>query len=386
MATPSENTDPTPALPSENKAGGKLDLNRIDRLLIVKTSSIGDVIHALPVTEAIRAAKPSIYIGWVVRKRCCGILQGNPVVDTLHVTSDRPTIAEIMRLRGELRARQYQCALDMQGLFLSGIYTWISGAPIRIGIDRNREMNTLFLTHPIVPGKPAVVDGPDRHAVDILFGFAETLGVRAGHPDFSVQSYLAADEDSISAEVARLPGPRIAVNVGASSEYKRWPQNHWRTLFKRLIDDGRSIVFIGDKKDSEAVSEILSGDDDVKRVVNLSGRTSLRELASALAACDVLVSADTGPMHLAVAVGTPVIALFGSTNPDRTGPYGRRNIVLNANLPCAPCYRNPTCAGRVDCMKQIEPETVVLAIEDRLAGIPHTDGAVSGISGVAAHA
>jgi heptosyltransferase-1 len=108
------------------------------------------------------------------------------------------------------------------------------------------------------------------------------------------------------------------------------------------------------------------GPGEVVRVLDLSGKTSLRELASVLAACDAMVSADTGPMHLAVAVGTPVIALFGSTNPDRTGPYGKRNIVLTSGIACSPCYRKPTCNGRIDCMKDLTPEAVRRAVEERL--------------------
>jgi ADP-heptose:LPS heptosyltransferase len=170
-------------------------IDEIDRLLIVKTSSIGDVIHALPVIEAIKKARPSLYIGWVVRRRCSGILEGNPWVDIVHVVPDKPSMADLGQIRKDLVAQQYACALEMQGLFLSGLIAKLSGAPIRIGIDRNREMNTLFLTHAVVPGKPAVKDGPDRHAVDILYGFADVLGVHVEHPEFAEQPYLTQPID-----------------------------------------------------------------------------------------------------------------------------------------------------------------------------------------------
>jgi heptosyltransferase-1 len=344
-------------------------LSAIDRLLIVKTSSIGDVVHALPVVEAIKKAKPGLTLGWAVRRRCADVLRGNPVIDHLHVFENKPGWGELIRLRAELRAVRYEVALDMQGLFLSGLITRLSGAPVRIGIDRNREGNALFLTHPVVRGKVGG-DAGDRHAVDILYGFAEALGIGDPHPEFSPQPYLAAEGVGQAApDIAGMAPPRIALNVGASWEYKRWPVEHWTALADALVEAGRGVVFVGDKNDAVMVAEVKAR---LKRggegTADLSGRTNLRQLAAALAECAVVVSADTGPLHLAVAVGTPVVALFGATNAARTGPYGGRNIVLNMHLSCSPCYRNPTCNGRVDCMKAITPEMALAAVEEKLRG------------------
>jgi len=372
-----------------------------ERLLIVKSSSIGDVVHALPVVEAIKHAKPDLTIGWVVRKRCADVLTGNPVIDHLHIVDNKPSLGDLLRLRRELRAQRYEVALDMQGLFLSGLYAVLSGAPIRIGIDRNRENNKLFLTHPVIPGKPenpgtsgamptasgrhvaSDPNGRDRHAVDILYGFAEYLGVDVEHTDFPPQAYLAQGADAaLLAEIRRGSGRKICLNVGASSMYKQWPVDHWSTLAAKLLEAGDTVVFVGDKRDAEVVKQVtstLSGASSSSTaaghlasgfipaaVVDVSGRTNLRQLAAVLQACDIVITGDTGPMHIAVAVGTPTVALFGSTNPDRTGPYGKRNVVLNMHLACSPCYRKPTCNGRVDCMRDITPEAVMKAVEDKL--------------------
>jgi lipopolysaccharide heptosyltransferase I len=343
-------------------------LEDLDSILIVKTSSIGDVIHATPVVEALKKARPSARIGWLVRQRCAGVLQGNPNIDRLHVTADHPGLSDLIRLRRELRSERYACVLEMQGLFLSGLYGLLSGAPIRIGLDRNREGNRLFLTHPVVPGKPG-----EKHAVDILYGFAEALGVDAPHPDFAEQAYLAAAGGPAVGEVDALRRERhgrpvIGLNVGASWTYKRWPVAHWQTLAQALLTRGHAIVFVGSAgHDSEAVAEVRAGLTGASATaLDLSGRTTLTELAAVLKRCDLLVTADTGPMHLGVAVATPVVALFGATNPVRTGPYGARNHVLNLHLPCSPCYRKPTCDGRVDCMQGITPDTVLAEIEQIL--------------------
>lgn len=355
-------------------------LDQIDRLLIVKSSSIGDIVHALPVVEAIKKAKPGITIGWVVRKRCADVLTGNPNIDRLHLVDNKPQLGDLLRLRRELHAQHYQCALDMQGLFLSGVYAWLSGAKARIGIDRNRENNALFMTHPIVlgkpegkrapkrrPGAPAPVQDPDRHAVDILYGFAELLGVWIDHDDFPPQHYLGEGAPAhLLDPVHAASGPKVALNVGASSKYKQWPVEHWISLAGSLAVAGKTVVFVGDKRDGIVVKDIIDGMRFKEGVIDLSGKTKLRQLAAVLDACDVVVTGDTGPMHIAVAVGTPVIALFGSTNPDRTGPYGKRNVVLDMRIHCSPCYRRPTCHGRVDCMREITPNGVLGAVEEKL--------------------
>lgn len=329
----------------------------IQRLLIVKTSSLGDVIHALPVVQAIKDAAPHLTLDWLVRRRCVDILVGNPSVDTLHMMPDKPDLADLVKWRHELKPNKYDMALDMQGLLLSGLVTRLSGAPVRVGWDRNREGNALFMTHPIISGK-----AKDAHEIDLLYGFADALGVHAQHPEFTPQPYLAADNAAQADEwLAALPKPRVALNVGASRAYKRWPLENWVAVAQTLTQAGKSVVFVGDKTDAETVAQITphlpTGS------VNLAGKTSLRELASVLAACDLLISGDSGPMHLAVAVGTPTIAIFGATNPVRHGPYGTRNTVLHDPVPglLTPGKR-PTEAEGAACMARVTPERVLAVI------------------------
>ena len=330
----------------------------IRKLLVVKTSSLGDVIHALPVVRAIKDAAPHLVLGWVVRRRCADILAGNPVIDHLYVLPDKPSLRELLHLRRELHSVHYDIALDMQGLSLSGLVTRLSGAPLRLGWDRNREGNALFLTHPLVPGKAR-----DAHEIDLLYGFADALGVHVPHPEFTPQPYLAAENAAQALEwLSHLPRPRIALNVGASRAYKRWPLPNWVEVAQSLTLAGQSIVFVGDKTDAETVVQItpaLPGG-----YADLSGKTSLRELASVLTACDLLVSGDSGPMHLAVAVGTPTVAIFGATNPARHGPYGARNTVLHDPAPgLIVSGKRPSEAEGAACMARVTPENVLDAVE-----------------------
>lgn len=332
----------------------------VRRLLIVKTSAIGDVIHALPVVQAIKNAAPKMTLDWVVRARSADVLRGNPAIDTLRVLPDKPKFADLLTLRREMHAANYEIALDMQGLALSGLVTTLSGAPIRMGWDRGREGNALFLTHPVVPGK-----APARHEIDLLYGFAEALGVYAAHPEFTPQPYLAVEGAAKAAAwLDSLPRPRIALNVGASRAYKRWPAERWGEVARGLAADGAGLVFIGDKNDAAVVAELtptLAGG----RFVDLSGQTTLRELASVLAACDLLVSGDSGPMHLAVAVGTPAVALFGATDPRRHGPYGRRSVVLHDPAPGAMVSgKRPTEDAGAASLARLTPAQVLAAVRD----------------------
>jgi heptosyltransferase-1 len=336
-------------------------LNEISRLLIVKTSSIGDVIHALPVVQAIKEAAPHLTLGWVVRRRCADVLCGNPSIDHLYVMPDKPSPGELWALRSELRAGSYEIALDMQGLLLSGLVTWLSGAPLRLGWDRNREANALFLTHPIIPGK-----AKDRHEIDLLYGFAEALGVQTDHTDFTPQPYLAEEgRGRAQAWLSGLPHPWIALNVGASRAYKRWPIERWAEVAQGLEAQGNGVVFVGDKNDAEVVAQITPA---LTSPVDLAGKTTLRELASVLVSCALLVTADTGPMHIAVAVGTPVVAIFGATYPGRHGPYGLRNTTLHNPVPdlLVPGKR-PTEESGMACMVRITPHDVLAAVAAKLA-------------------
>ena len=347
-------------------------LAEIERLLIVKTSSLGDVIHALPVVQALKDARPGLTLGWVVRRRCADVLRGNPNIDCLYVLENKPSFGELARLRQTLRAARYEVALDMQGLFLSGLVTRLSGAPVRAGWDRNREANALFLTHPVVPGKASRVGV--RHEIDLLAGFVRALGAVPPAGKFPPQPYLAAEDAAKAADRLRgLPHPRLALNVGAARAYKRWPTEAWVELAGALLKSGRSLVFVGDKDDAATVAEVRGHLPPDAEIRDVSGQTALRELAAVLAECDLVVSGDTGPMHLAVAVGTPVVALFGATDPRRHGPYGDRNTVVSdaASVTAS----RPTEAQGVAAMRAISPAAVLSAIETRLK---HGDGSRAG--------
>ncbi len=183
-----------------------------------------------------------------------------------------------------------------------------------------------------------------------------------------MQHYLASKGAAQAAEWLReLPRPRVALNVGASRAYKRWLEANWAAVADKLAERGCGVVFVGGPGDTEAIARVQSLQQHTAGGLNLSGKTTLRELASVLAACDLLVSGDSGPMHLAVAVGTPTVALFGGTDPRRHGPYGTGHVVLHKPAPDGELpSRRPSAEYGAACMAAITVKDVLRAVQSQL--------------------
>jgi len=198
-------------------------------------------------------------------------------------------------------------------LLVSGLVTRLSGAKTRIGYDWGREGNRFFLTHPVVPARPRI------HAVERALGFCDALGVPRLAP--RPQEYLAAAESvQASKLLTGIEGLSVGCIVGASTPEKAWPSERWAELARLLADEGRNVILLGAKGEAgaaEAIQQQAGG--AITR--NLVGKTTrARELAAVLARCDAVVGGDSGPTHLAVALGVPVVGLYGVTDPIRTGP------------------------------------------------------------------
>jgi len=292
------------------------DPAKIRRVLIVKLSSLGDVIHALPLAESLRAGLgPSAEIVWAVRDKFADLLTGNPHLTRVSILKGRDigsTLELVRTLKTENRTG-FDVAVDAQGLLLSGVITRLSGAPVRIGMDRNREGNALFLTHPVVPGKQR------EHIVRKLLRYCDALGLPALAP--RPQRYLAdgqrAAAQALLAESGE--GPRIGLIVGASTADKMWPAENWAALAGILEAKGLCVVLLGGPGERATADRIRALAKGIS-LVDLTGRTPIPVLASVMAECDVVVGGDSGPTHLAVGIGVPVVGLYGVTDPAMTGP------------------------------------------------------------------
>lgn len=343
------------------------------RILLIKPSSPGDIIHALPVLYGLRRRYPNAHVAWLVASPFINLIEREPALSEV-ISFDRRRFGRVGRslsVTGEfagfvqsLRDRAFDLVLDLQGLFRSGFLAMASGAPVRIGFADAREFAWMFYTHAIA------VDSLDRHAADRNFGVASLLGFSDAPLTFGI---AVSDADRATAqrlldECSIGPDDGYAVLVpGTRWETKCWPPDRFGLLAIELKQrHGLPSVLVGGASDVNlgGMAAVVSQG----AAHHLCGRTSLRELAALIERAAIVVTADSTPMHLAAALDRPLVALFGPTNPARTGPYGRSADVLRIDLKCSPCYLKKLSQCRFDhaCMQQLEVEHVADAVGMRL--------------------
>lgn len=321
------------------------------RILLIKPSAIGDVVHALPVLNLLRRHWPAAKISWLVTPACAGILDRHPMLDE-SIIFDRkgyarwwrhwPTWRRLGQLNRELRERQFDLVIDLQGLFRSGWLAWQTRSPIRIGFANAREGAPLFYTHRVP------IDTPEQHAISRYLNVLEAIGC----PTSPVEFPFAVD-DADRRHVAELLGsdrPFAVLLPGTNWVTKRWPVEHFSQLGRMLRErHGLATVVAGSPAERELGNHVADA-------LNLCGRTNLRQLVALLERSALVVANDSGPMHIAAALGRPMVTLFGPTNPIRTGPYGRDDTVIRLDIPCSPCYSR-TCSHQ-SCLRQLTPDGV----------------------------
>ncbi len=341
------------------------------RILLVRLSAIGDCLHALPVATALRAQLPGCFLGWAIQGPAHQLLGDHPAVDRFHLYPralrgvDR--LRAILELRRELRRERYDWALDVQGLFKSGLVGWMSGARERVGFEgvESREFNRIFQNSRIAPPSGA-------HVVDRNLSLLQALDLEPPR-QVSWELPLPALAPELAAFLEAVAGdrPLAMVNPGTTWDTKRWPVERFAAVARGLAERGLAVVVgWGDQDERARAEAIVVASRD--RAVHSLPPTSLRDLAAVLARCRLFVGNDTGPLHLAVALGTPVVAVFGATDPTRNGPYGDGHEVVVAPiaLACRPC-QSDRCARRdLACLTELPPEPVLAACDRLLARPP----------------
>lgn len=322
------------------------------RILVVKLSSLGDLFHALPLVHRLKTATGAT-IDWVTQTEYVELVRCFEDVDRVIAFPRRSTLRELPGFLRELRSTSYQRVLDLQGLMKSALVARAARAGERIGPSFHREGAAGLYTR--VAGRR----NKQRHAVDEILDFADLLGLARQPIRFPVRF------PNYPVEQGR---PRVALIPCSRWATKNWPPERFSGVARALQERaGASIVLVGGPEDASACAAMASA---VPGVRNLAGCTRLVELGGLLAAMDLVVTVDTGPMHMAAAVDTPVLALFGATDPLRTGPYGPRHRVLSVSgLDCRPC-RSRTCArGDLACLERLAIEDVVTAALEMLAAV-----------------
>ena len=335
------------------------------KILILKPSSLGDVVQALPVLRLIKLRYPGSEIYWWLDSGLLPLLEKDPDLTGLIPFHRRGWASprnwgELIRSVFELRRRHFDWVIDLQGLARTGIIAWLANGDLLAGVDEPREGARGF--YDLIVRRPS----PQTHAVDWYLEFLPVLGVPA-HRDFT---WIPARPE-IRATLGEKWNPDsarwIVLSPGARWLNKRWAIQNFCNLAARLAVDlpGHRFAVLGSKSERHLGDRILSAIGD--RCLNLAGETSLPEMVEWIRLSDLMISNDTGPMHVATAIGKPTVAIFGPTDPRRTGPYGQLDGVVRWNLPCAPClqdhcdYEKPT-----ECLQGISTEQVRRKVLARL--------------------
>lgn len=336
------------------------------RVCVIKPSALGDVVQALPVLTALRARWPNAHVAWVIKHSLSGLLENHPDLNQV-ITYDAVRrgpmrLATAWRLWRELRRGQFDLAIDLQGLARSGLITLATSAARRLGFANARERATLAYTDPIP------VPDVEMNAVARYWIVAQALGV-AGSVARPRLGITQRHRERAAELLGELPRPILAVHPGTLWDTKRLPVDHFVELARRAAAEfGASLVLIGGPADVERCETIAEQLDSPLH--NLAGQTTILELAAISQQCDVFLSGDTGPMHLAAAVGTPVVAAFTCTSPLRAGPFGAGHRVAATRLKCAGSYLR-VCPV-MKCMKELSPDRIWPALAATLASVLDT--------------
>ncbi len=350
----------------------QVDLKRLEpaRVCVIKPSALGDVVNAFPVLSALRARWPRASFSWVINKSLRGLVDGHPeIAEVIEYDRARAGVGPkglvgfATFLHG-LGQRGFDLTIDLQGLLRSGIMTRASAAPIRVGLTDAREGATWFYTHQVRP--PGGLS--EAHAVDRLLSIAEAFGADISRNRIQL-AVTGADRAWASEALSGLGRPRLGLNLGARWETKRWPPAHFAEIARRAVKTrGAGLFTIGAPEDRPFVEDLIERLGPIP-VVDLCGRTTLPQLAALAGESDVIVSNDTGPLHLAAASGTRVVGVYTCTSPRLNGPVGPKALAVLSEVWCAGSY-HVRCPRHLECMDELDPDRVwpmVLAQLDAVA-------------------
>jgi heptosyltransferase-1 len=329
-------------------------LKNIQKILIVKPSSLGDVVHSLPFLNALKEGFPRAEVHWVIAYGLEGLFTGHPMVDRLWIIHKdrwkklshlRSSFLELSSLMRALKREKYDIVIDLQGLLRSGMITMATGAPLRVGFKEAREGSRFCYTHKVEGGK-------DIHAVDRYLKIARFLGCDGFDVIFPFPLF--------NQPLNPLPFTEnyVVVVPGGRWKTKRWPSKKFGKLASLLP---LKTVIAGSRSDVKVASEIVALSKG--KAISLAGKTDLKDLIEVMKGSQFVVSNDSGPMHIAAALGVPVFAIFGPTDPIKTGPYGKIHTIIKEDIACSPCFKK-TCHD-LRCMKNLSVERVYEVIMEK---------------------
>jgi heptosyltransferase I len=357
-----------------------------NKILLIKLSAVGDVIHTIPVLNKLRARFPGARLDWLVTPAIAELLRYNPAIDNViefaredWATPWRPApFISYARLAAGLRASRYDLVVDMHGQLRTAIFTLATGAPVRIGFDRPRgrvwdasarsfppearkhawqgarEGSWIAYTHHIP------VPTLDLHAVDRYLNVGPLLGLAEGPADFSfpIPPQAAANVETLLRQRGAGGADVVAMAPGTIWETKHWGSDKFAEVARHFLRKGFALALMGTRRERAVCDEVARL---APGAINVAGQTSLTELAALIRRSAISVTNDSGPMHLAVALGRPVVSVFGPTDAVWIGPYGRADAVLQSGIACSPCYLRTLdrCPHGHACMHKVPASAVI---------------------------
>src|SRR5437016_2949906 len=331
-------------------------------LLIIKLRYIGDVLLATPTVRAIRAARPDVRVTMMVNRGTEDVLSGNPDMDEI-IALDKGSLAAQSRLIAGLRRQRFDTVIDLTDGDRSAFLSWISGAPVRIGFNDEERWRGHYYTQ-VVQSVSGV-----RHRIDRDLEALKPLGIQAVSKD--PQLWLTPEEENSADQLLDQLGVQrsqstVILQPGARYWFKAWPPERFAELADRLTSQyGCQVLIGGSDQDDDLAQQIRQM--AKSRSIIMAGRTTIKQFAAIAKKSALFVGSDSGAMHVATAVGTPVVALFGPSNPAEWGPRGGAAEVIYKGLDCRTCF-HPTCLrGEQNCMQLITIDEVIMAAARLLA-------------------
>lgn len=290
-------------------------LEQARHLCVVLLSGLGDVVHGLPVVNAIRAARPDLRVTWVAEPMPAQLLSPHPSIDDVVVWKKNAGAAGVLDLRRRLATTAFDLTLDFNVYFKAAVPTLLSGAPVRVGFGRDRARDGIWLAHTErLPARKR------RHTQDMFLEFLDVLGVPRPDPLAWRLDFTADERAAQQAFFAPLEGPVCAVVPASANARKDWVPERHVALVDALAGRGFTVVLAGGPGERETrVARMVSERAGKTPVWGMGD--GVRRLLALIAGCDLVIAPDTGPVHMARALGVPVIGLYGHTNPWRVGPY-----------------------------------------------------------------
>jgi len=337
-----------------------MKLNEINKILIIKPSSLGDIIHSLPTLVELRKLYPESYIAWVIFTHFAEILYGNQYLNEIILWNRYSGPIEFINMMKYIRDKHFDLVIDLQGLARTALISFYSGAKYKLGVPGLKELSYLFI-------KEVGPYSKSQHAIERNLTIIRFLGYEPNSKLFPI-NISPGDEQYAKSFLSKnrynFKKNLVGISPSAGIKQKMWEPEKFASIANKLIETYDCyIIIFGTEKDINIAEKIIELIRNKNNVINAINKTSLKQLCALIKFCSIFIGNDTGPLHIAAALNVPTIGLYGPSNPEQLGPYNKNSTFIWKKLECSPCGTKPNCKNNI-CMKQITVEEVYEKIKN----------------------